>query len=275
MDPVTMTYYGAICGMPGAGRRRGFRRSPSASSPGWRWGSWRPGRCRTCARCSGPDGGSSDSAVGQPSKKPGPARPRSTAAASAPSASASATAPASGVGEALRAVGAQDLAAQAQPVAVELGEAGDRRVAGAVEPGEEGALGGEALAGGGVVDRREQGRDALVAAALLDADRALRDGGQHLVRVDRSRGTASRPRRLQPGHREEGGGGDAVGELAQPGLDAAAERDDGDVRPAVERLGPAAQAGGAEDAARPAGWRASRPAPRRRRRGRPRAAGAR
>jgi SET family sugar efflux transporter-like MFS transporter len=52
------------------------------------------------------------------------------------------------------AVGAQDLAAQAQAAPLDLGEARDGRLAGAVEGLEEGALGREALAREGVVDKR-------------------------------------------------------------------------------------------------------------------------
>jgi hypothetical protein len=105
------------------------------------------------------------------------------------------------------------------------------------------------VAGPGVVDRREQGRDGIVAEALLDADGALGDGGQHLVGLDRGAGDRVHAEAAQAGHGEEGGAGDALGELAHPGLDVAAELDDREVRPAVAQLGAAAQAGGADDGA--------------------------
>ena len=59
--------------------------------------------------------------------------------------------------------------------------AGDRRAAGAVERGEEGALAGERLAGGAMMDRREHRSTSRVADAALDADRALSRRRRKLV----------------------------------------------------------------------------------------------
>ena len=92
----------------------------------------------------------------------------------------------------------------------------------------------------------------VVARALLDADRALGDRRQHLVRRrSAGAGRRSRPSRSQPGHGEEGRRRHAVVELAQPGLHAAAELDDLRGRGGGgSTWARAAQARGADDAAR-------------------------
>ena len=97
--------------------------------------------------------------------------------------------------EALRPVRAQDLAAEPQPVAVDLGEPGDRRLAGAVEARRETPARPRA---GGRSARRGSPRAAPPPAssppALLDADGALRDRRQHLLGLDRRCGTSRRAR---------------------------------------------------------------------------------
>ena len=60
---------------------------------------------------------------------------------------------------------------------------GDRRLAGAVELRQEGALAGQRGRGIGVVDARQQFARARVVRARLDADRALPDRRQEFFRA--------------------------------------------------------------------------------------------
>ena len=96
----------------------------------------------------------------------------------------------------------------------------------------------------------EERRDAVVVQALLDADRALGDRGQHLGGVDRRRA----PRR-----RGRGGAGPAMARKVAAATPSASLRSrvstlprnstTREVRPAVQQLGAPAQARGADDAA--------------------------
>ena len=86
------------------------------------------------------------------------------------------------VGVCMGTSGPGDQGAQMQAVAGHLGVAGDRRVARTVQRAEEGALGAHTGAAGGVIDRGEQSQARAVIGAAFDADRALPDRGQHLLR---------------------------------------------------------------------------------------------
>ena len=61
-------------------------------------------------------------------------------------------------------------------IRLELGEAGDRGLAGAVEGGEKTALAGDGVIGVAIVDRGKQRRYPRVILPLLDADCALGRG---------------------------------------------------------------------------------------------------
>ena len=89
-----------------------------------------------------------------------------------------------GAGDVVRggAVRPRDQAAELQRVARQRGVAGDRRLAGAVELGEEGALAGDRGERVGMIDARENLARALVVRARLDADGALRDRRQKFIR---------------------------------------------------------------------------------------------
>ena len=89
-------------------------------------------------------------------KKSGPALASSSAAASSASGERLLGAAFAAGRVALAAVGREDHAAEDEAAAGELGEAGNRRAAGAVELGEEGALGGDGKRGRLMVDGREQ-----------------------------------------------------------------------------------------------------------------------
>ena len=104
--------------------------------------------------------------------------------------------------------------------------AGDRRAAGAVEHGQEGALGGERGRGVGVVDRGDAARGCGVVGARLDADRALADRGQKFVDVEQCRRRVGRPSRFKPASAEQRGIDLASSSLRKPRLDIAAQRHD-------------------------------------------------
>ena len=159
---------------------------------------------------------------GRESKKAPPARSRSSRPASAPSAAASATAPSrvrsmrslpSGL-----AISPRNAVGRPQ-----RGMARNRRAAGAVEHREERALGRERGRGVGVVDRVEQGANARVVVARLDRDGALSDRRQEIVRLQQRRGRIGKTEPLQSGKRQQRGVDLAGVELAQPGLDIAAQ----------------------------------------------------
>ena len=109
--------------------------------------------------------------------------------------------------------------------------AADRRAAGAVEHGEEGALGGHRGRGVGVVDLGDQSARRCVVGAGLDADRALADRRQKFIDVEQSRCGVKQAEPLQAGDGEQRRVGFAGLDLAQPRLDVAAQRHDGKVRP--------------------------------------------
>ncbi len=131
-----------------------------------------------------------------------------------------------------------------------LRERGDRGPARAVEHLEAGAFGGHPQRRGALVQRRQERARARVVAADLDPDRALRHGGQHLLRRQHRGGRAAHFETLEPGHGQERGIDLTLGQLAQAGLDVAAQRHHLDIGPRQQHLGLAAQRGGAHDRAR-------------------------
>ena len=161
------------------------------------------------------------------SKKPGPARLRSSRAASAPSAAASARRPVAADIVRRAAVRPRDQAAEMQCVAFDRGVGADRRPAGAVEHREERALASQRDRRIGVIDLREQRRasslsSSRVSIAMAPCPAAGRNSSALMIVVAR----ASRPSRFKPGERKDDGVGLAVIELAQPRLDIAAQRRD-------------------------------------------------
>ena len=149
----------------------------------------------------------------------------------------------------LAAVGAGDQAGEREPAVGDRGVAGDRRAAGAVEHGEEGALGRERDRAAGMIDGGEQLARAAVVGARLDGDDALPDRRQELVDRQHRGGGVGASEPLQAGEREQRGVDLAGGELAQPGLDVAAQAHHREVGPGVldQRLAP--QRSGADDRA--------------------------
>ncbi len=140
------------------------------------------------------------------------------------------------------AIGAQHLAAQVQCVTVERGQPGDRRFARPVKRQQEGAFGDQALACGRVMDRGKQGLGVHVTCAAFDADGPLGDRGQHVGVVDRGGGDVFHAQSVQARHGKEGAFGHTVSQLAQTGLNVAAEFDDLQIWAFVQQLRPAAQA---------------------------------
>ncbi len=125
-------------------------------------------------------------------------------------------------------------------VVVDPRMAADRRAAGAVEHGEKGALGGHRGRGIGVVDLGDQRARRGVVGAGLDADRALADRRQKFVDVEQCRRGGEQAEPLQAGDGEQRRVGFAGLDLAQPRLDIAAQRHDGEIRPQAldQRLPP-------------------------------------
>src|SRR5262249_62111315 len=75
------------------------------------------------------------------------------------------------------AVGPQDETMEFEVAATDNRVTGDRRAAGAVEHGQEGALGGERAAGIRMRDGLQELADALVVGTRTNRDRPLADGG--------------------------------------------------------------------------------------------------
>ena len=125
-----------------------------------------------------------------------------------------------------------------------LGEGGDGGMAIAAERGEEGALGADRLVGRPMIDRGEQVTKIAPFGQYLDADRALRRRRQQIER--RAFGDAEP---VQPGRGEQGRVDLAAGDLGEPGLDVAADRDRPQVRPPREQLRGPPRRGGADDRA--------------------------
>ena len=184
-----------------------------------------------------------------PSKKAGPPRWRSSAPASAPRRAPSSTLPAPLGGVGARAVGRDDDAAEADAAVGELGEAADRRPAGAVENVEEGTLAGERHRTVVIVDRGEALGGRRIAGPHGDGDDPLADGGQPLAGLDQAGGLVEKPEPRQPRRGEEGGVRDPLLDAAETGVHVAAQVDDLEVRPEAERHRLAAERRGAEDGA--------------------------
>ena len=75
---------------------------------------------------------------------------------------------------------------------------GDRRAAGAVEHGEEGALAGERGGGVAVIDGGQQRARARVVVARLDRDDPLPNRGQKFLGRQNRRGGVGEPSRFSP-----------------------------------------------------------------------------
>ena len=135
-----------------------------------------------------------------------------------------------------------------QPVAVQAGVGADGGAAGAFQGGERAALGGDGERGGGMVEGADPG-GVRVGRAGLDGQRALARRRRLLDRVERRADAVGRGR---------GGSGPASARMiasASPASSLARRVSTlprsmtiVEVRPAVQRLGLAAQAGGAERA---------------------------
>ena len=118
----------------------------------------------------------------------------------------------------------------------QLGIGRDRRVAGAVELGQAGALGAHAQGRRAVIERRQQRAQAVVVGAHLDADGALTDCRKNLPAVDDGRRLVEQAQPLQSGHRQQRRIGLAGRQLAQPRLHIAAQGNDLEVRPEGQQL---------------------------------------
>ena len=127
----------------------------------------------------------------------------------------------------LAAVGAEDF--RPQPPVPRQG--GDRGMAIAPQSGEEGALGIDRFMGGMMVDRGEQRAQVGAFGQDLDADRALRRGGEQ---IDGHAGGDAEP--VEPGGGEQGGVDLAAFDLGQAGLDIAADRQRVKIGPPRQQL---------------------------------------
>ena len=85
------------------------------------------------------------------------------------------------------AVGLGDQAMKINGIAVDAGVAGDRRAAGAIEHGEENALGGQRGRGVGIADRGDQRAGPRIVSPRFEADRALADRRQELIDIQHLR----------------------------------------------------------------------------------------
>ncbi len=138
------------------------------------------------------------------------------------------------------AVGARDQRAKPEAAVDDFGERGDRRAARSVETGEQRPLGGDAACARGVVDRLQEAPGRVVRGAALDADGTLAGGRQHVLGRQDFRRRVGLAEALEAGHGEQRRIDLAIGELAHPGVDVAANRRDLEVGPPVEqdRLAP-------------------------------------
>ena len=162
-----------------------------------------------------------------------------------------------------------------EPLALEHGITADRHLAAAFEMRVQGALGLDAGARRGIVERREQGMDAGIVGATLDADRALAHGRQRPVRLEPRADAVFKTEALEAGDGEKNGVEVAGVEPGEARVDVAAQH--GDLEPAETRR--ATGTGGAGSRCRRALPRVAPPASRagstRRRRADPRARGSR
>ena len=89
-----------------------------------------------------------------------------------------------------------------QPAAGNARMAGDRGAAGALEHGEEGALGRERGGGLRVIDSSDERQRARIIGAHLDGDDALSDRGEEFLDRQHGGGGVRSPEPLQSGERE-------------------------------------------------------------------------
>ena len=108
----------------------------------------------------------------------------------------------------------------------ELGIAGNRDLAAAIEAVVHGPFGAHPQGRGFVVKRGNQPVDALIVAATLDADRALPDGRQADFRAEELGDAFLEAEPFEPGGGEDDGIVLIVIELLQAGVDVAAQIDD-------------------------------------------------
>ena len=79
-----------------------------------------------------------------------------------------------------------------------------------------------------------------------DADGALRRRRHEMFGIEIGGDLVRLAQPVEPGHRQHGGVGHAIGELLQPRIDIAAERHDPQIRPQPQHLRRAPDRGGAE-----------------------------
>ncbi len=114
--------------------------------------------------------------------------------------------------------------------------AGDRRLAGAIKPGEEGALTCGRRHGGGIVDGQHKLPRRGVAFRDFDDDDALRHGGQHVLGAHDLRNMCRKPQPVEAGTGQEGCIGKSFRQFAQARFDIAAETDGIEVLPEAQGL---------------------------------------
>jgi hypothetical protein len=87
-----------------------------------------------------------------------------------------------------------------------------------------------------VVQRFKQATGAFVRGGDLYTDCALGNGREHFIRLDRAGDVLGHAKPVQAGAGEKRRSGHALGQLAQPGLDVAAEPDNVEVGPDMLEL---------------------------------------
>src|SRR5690606_15175533 len=148
--------------------------------------------------------------------------------------------------EDLAAVGKQDLGVQGALAFVQFRKRPHRGAAGAVEHRQHGPLGADRDMGRPMIEGGDDVGAAPVGGADLEADGALAGGRQEDARVEVTGDAVGLAGPLEAGDRQQGGVGDAAGELFEAGADIAAEAHDLEVRPPAQHLRGAADGGGAE-----------------------------
>ena len=126
------------------------------------------------------------------------------------------------------------------------GQGSDGGLASAFDVAEEGSLGGDGPAGGGVVEDGQEAVEGVVLAADLEAEGALGGGGQHAIEVEQFHGVGEEAEASEPGPGEDGGGIVTVADLGQAGVDVAANVLAAEVGAEGQELGAASEAAGAD-----------------------------
>jgi len=103
------------------------------------------------------------------------------------------------------------------------------------------AFGGQALAGGAVVDRLQHGRGAAVIGAPFDPDGPLGDGWQHVFGGDGRARHIGHVQPVQARHSQKCRLGHTIAQLHQAGLHIAAKFHDVQVGPTHQQLRPPPQ----------------------------------